>query len=86
MKAKELRALIEDIADDQDIELCIETDEMQLWSGQIESASLQAGETGNPCVVVQCGDDEVNAADAGPPYGNAENDQVEVVVRAPDIH
>ncbi len=55
MKAKELRALIEGIADDQDIELCIETDEMQLWSGQIESASLQAGETGNPCVVVQCG-------------------------------
>lgn len=86
MKAKELRALIEGVADDQEIELCIDADEMRMWSGRIESASLQAGETGNPCIVVQCSDDEVNCVDAGPLHGNAENDHVEVVVRGNDIH
>lgn len=81
-----LLVLLQNMLDDQQIELCIVSDETRMWSGPILSVGVKTSSTGQTVIVAECDIDEINEEDVGPAFGNPEWDNMEITVRGPKIH
>lgn len=81
-----LLGLLQCLQDDQEVELCIVSDEAQMWTGPILSADVEVLISGQLAIVAKCDIDEVNEEGVGPVFGNPEWDKLKITHCGPKIH